>query len=45
MKDYDPIHQPPINDSLSDGSAPISLDNRRQYLARIPVEIDSLIGG
>ncbi len=40
MNDYDPIHQPPMNDPYPDDSAPISVDNRRQYIARIPVEID-----
>ncbi len=40
MNDYDPIPVPPINASILDDSAPISVDNRRQYIARIPVEID-----
>jgi PilZ domain len=40
MNDYDSMYQPPINVSIVDDSAPISLDNRRQYVARIPVEID-----
>ena len=40
MNDYDPIHQSSINVSILDDAAPISVDNRRQYIARIPVEID-----
>lgn len=40
MNDYDPMSQPSINVSIVDDSPPISLDNRRQYVARIPVEID-----
>lgn len=40
MNDYEPIHQPPINASLPSDSAPISIDDRRQYIARIPIEID-----
>jgi hypothetical protein len=40
MNDYDPMYQPSINVSIVDDSPSISLDNRRQYVARIPVEID-----
>ena len=40
MNDYDSIHQSSINVSILDDAAPISVDNRRQYIARIPVEID-----
>ena len=40
MNDYDPIYQSSINVSILDDAAPISVDNRRQYIARIPVEID-----
>lgn len=40
MNVYDPIDQPSINVSIIDEAEPISVDNRRQYIARIPVEID-----
>ena len=40
MNDYDSIQQPIINVSIIDDAASISIDSRRQYVARIPVEID-----
>jgi hypothetical protein len=40
MNDYDSIHLAPASVSLTEDSAPISVDDRRQYVARIPVEID-----
>ena len=40
MNVYDPIDQSSINVSIIDEADPISVDNRRQYIARIPVEID-----
>jgi hypothetical protein len=40
MNDYDSIHSAPASVSLTEDSAPISVDDRRQYVARIPVEID-----
>jgi len=40
MNDYDSIHQLSISVSATEDSAPITMDDRRQYIARIPVEID-----
>lgn len=40
MNDYDLINQIPITDAIVEDSIPISVDDRRQYIARIPVEID-----
>ncbi len=41
MNDYEPLHPSSFDASTTDHSAQsVSMDNRRQYIARIPVEID-----